>query len=104
MIDCILQTKANEMSHKNMQELALQSRNMNHYQFVNVLSNPTVPYVSTESPACLNDKELDILRGIQISKRTCVSKNQNYNDGSWVNQFQNLDLKNKEFNVDSRKL
>jgi hypothetical protein len=104
MIDCQLELQANKMSHNNMIQLAIQYRNINHYHFVNFLSQPTVPYVSTEPPACLNDKEIEILRGVYIGKKTCITKNSNYNTGTWENQFQSLNLKNNEFNIDSRKL
>jgi hypothetical protein len=104
MINCQLELQANQMSHNSMTELAIQHRNINNYHFVNFLSQPTVSFVSTEPPACLNDKEVSILRGVHISKRTCITKNPNYNSGTWENQFQNLNLKNNEFNIESRKL
>lgn len=48
-----------------------------------------------------SDKEYDVLRGISIDKKNCLYKKETYNNGEWMNQFDNI-VSDIKFNINTK--
>ncbi len=109
MIDCSLLEMSSKISARNMIELAVHERDENHYQFVNRLMTPTVPYIFPGCPCDREryidqyDKESVLVKGLRIDKKSCIYKRPEYNAGSWEDQFKTkIDMEKKIFNITTK--
>ena len=95
MIDYALLDKSNTISCNNIKKLTIDYEDNNYKIFTNHFNQ-----LCNDKN---NDLESHIFKGINIHKKNCISKKNNYNKGDWIKQFDIFNIDNS-FNILTKKL
>jgi hypothetical protein len=82
--------QSDRISCDNMRALAIQESQRNFYTMRNVLSTPTVSHIVPPDQSDVTTVEHNLFKGTRFDKFACVTKNADYGEGEWINQFQKI--------------
>lgn len=105
MIDCSLYKQSSELSLENMQQMAITESMRNHFAIRHIMT-PTISYITPHINSQVDqlDEEHNLQKGLRITKKSCIFKRPEYNEGSWTQQFGRIlpsELENR-FNIESK--